>query len=129
MGHRVILELPGEVMGRAERLAVLRGQKVQQILTDTLSDALPPAEAVMGECVPIDELSDGEVMRVADLRLPPEEDRRLSTLLARQQEGPLTDEMREELGTLMQVYYATVSRQADGLAEAVRRGLREPLAP
>jgi len=116
-------------MGRAERLAALRGKDVQQVLADALSDGLPAPETLVGECRPVSTLSDQEVLRLASQGLPPTQERRLSALLDKQQAGTLAEPRREELATLMRVYEASLLRQADALAEAVRRGLREPLAP
>jgi hypothetical protein len=58
--------------------------------------------------------------------MQPEQDRRLSTLLRQGQEG-LTE--RQELQALMRVYEIGMIYKAQALAEAVRRGLREPLIP
>jgi hypothetical protein len=77
----------------------------------------------------IRELSDAEVRRLADLRLDPAEQVRLSQLLDRQQADELTDPDRAELLVLMQVYEASLLQQAEALAEAVRRELRAPLSP
>ena len=41
----------------------------------------------------------------------------------------MTEVERNELAALMQVYHECLVRKAQALREAVRRGLREPLAP
>ena len=74
-------------------------------------------------------MSDADVVALTELQLPPEQDRRLSVLLHRQQAGRLTESERPELGTLMQAYREGLLRKAQALEEAVRRGLREPLGP
>jgi hypothetical protein len=61
--------------------------------------------------------------------MTPVQDRRLSTLLHRQQTGELSDMERSEMLALMQVYLDGLLRKAQALREAVRRGLREPLEP
>jgi hypothetical protein len=81
------------------------------------------------ESRPISELPDDEVLRWTELRLPHAQDRRLSELLDMQQSGTLTNPERTELLALMQVYEVNCLRQSEALAEAVRRGLREPLSP
>jgi len=55
--------------------------------------------------------------------------RRLSQLLEQQQAGQLTDEERADLLALMHVYQDGLRRKAQGLNEAVRRGLQPPLVP
>src|SRR5713226_9670621 len=65
---------------------------------------------------------------LVDLRMEEAQGRRLGRLLDRQQAGKLREEGRNELAALMQVYHECLVRKAQALSEAVRRGLREPLA-
>jgi len=53
----------------------------------------------------------------------------LSTLLDRQQAGTITEPERAELAALFQLYQEGLLRKAHALAEAMRRGLRDPLNP
>ncbi len=129
MGRRVTLELSDEVLERAERLATLAQRDVSQVLTEALAAVLPPLDLVSEENSHVRELSDEQVLRLADLRLPAEQEHRLSELLDRQQSGTLTQAERMDLLSLMQIYEANWLRQAEALAEAVRRALREPLSP
>jgi predicted transcriptional regulator len=129
MSRRVTLELPDEVLDRAERLAVLTHRDVKQLLAEAVSAMLPPLDEQLVEVRPMAEISDAEVLRLADRRLPPRQDRRLSQLLDRQQAEALTSPERAGLLGLMQTYEVQWLQQAEALAEAVRRGLREPLAP
>ena len=129
MSRQVTLELPDEVLNRAERLATLACRDVREVLAEAVAVVLPPLDVVLGESCPIAEMSDDEVLRLTDLRLVAGQGRRLSQLLDKQQAGTLTDPERAELLTLMQIYEANLLRQAEALAEAVRRWLREPLSP
>jgi hypothetical protein len=129
MGRRITLELADDVLNRAERLAVLSQREVSEVLAQALSAALPPLDVVLGDSRPVSELSDEDVLSQSNLRLTSGQDSRLSQLLDEQQAGTLTEPLRTELLALMQVYAANWLRQAEALAEAVRRGLREPLAP
>ena len=129
MSRQITLELPDEVLNRAEQLATLACRDVREVLAEAVSVVLPPLDVVLGESRPVSEISDNEVLRLADLQLVPVQDRRLSLLLDKQQAGTLTDPERTELLALMQVYEANLLRQAEALAEAVRRGLREALSP
>jgi hypothetical protein len=76
---------------------------------------------------PVEELSDSEVLDVAELRMDEAQGKRLGILLDRQQAGELSEYERSELASLTQVYYESLVRKAQGMAEAVRRGLMEPL--
>lgn len=74
------------------------------------------------------EWSDEQVSAaVNDPGLSPEEDRRLSELLHRQQAGTLTVGEHSELTALMETYQTQLLRKARALRQAVRRGLRPPL--
>ena len=127
MSQQVTLDLPSELVGRAERLATIRGKSTQEVLTDALSDALPAVETLLGDCGPVASLSDDEVMQLSQGEMPLAEDRRLSTLLDTQQAGTLAPGEEDDLSALMRVYEASLVRQSEALAESVRRGLREPL--
>jgi hypothetical protein len=129
MGRRVELELPDEVLDRAERLAVMTHREVAEVLAAAVSVALPPVEVGSEKDTHLTSLSDAAVLQLAGHRLSPLQDRRLSELLDRQQSGTLTDAERIDLLSLIQHYEASWLLQVDALAEAVRRGLREPLSP
>lgn len=76
---------------------------------------------------PVSALWDHEVLAASRAKMRPSQGRRLSELLERQREGALSDEERSELLTLMQTDNRVWIRQSEALAEAVRRGLRDPL--
>jgi hypothetical protein len=128
MSEQVVLELSDELLSRARRLAALAGRDVREVLADAVAVVLPPMDALPGGR-PITDLSDQEVLDLADSRLEEAQDLRLTMLLDRQQAGTLTDAERTEVLSLMQTYEATLLRQAEALAEAVRRKLRVPLSP
>ena len=124
--RRVTLELPDEVLNRAERLAVLTHRDVADVLAEAVSAVLPPVD-VTAEEAEISKLSDAAVLRLADASFFASEEDRLSLLLDKQQSGTLTHGERLDLLSLIRIYEASWLRQAEALAEAVRRGLREPL--
>jgi hypothetical protein len=129
MTMHVMVSLPDAVYRSAARLAQLTHRDIGDILTDTLALSLPALPDTGDAVVPITELSDAEVLSMANLELPPAQDRRLSLLLERQQAGTLSTGDQADLRLLMQAYHEGLLRKAQGLHEAVRRGLREPLAP
>ncbi len=130
MSTRVTLNLPDKVYNQAERLAELMNQDVPRVLAETLESVLSPLGASTGDdLTPFGELSDNEVLAAVDLRMDEAQGRRLGRLLDRQQARKLSEAERNELAALMQVYHECLVRKAQALGEAVRRGLREPLAP
>ncbi len=129
MTTQVTVTLPDAVYRNAVRLAQLTQREVGEVLTDTLALSLPMLPDDTEVAVPIGELSDQELLALTMLELPAAQDRQLSTLLDRQQAGGLTAEEQRQLAGLMQAYHAGLLRKAQALQEAIRRGLREPLAP
>jgi hypothetical protein len=128
MSQRVTLELPDEILNRAERLAGLAHREVADVLVEAVLAVLPPLDLVMEDSRPVSALSDEAVLSLASRQLPAAQDRQLSRLLDEQQAGTLNDAGRRELLALIQLYEVNWLRQAGALAEAVRRGLREPLS-
>ena len=129
MSTQVTVSLTDETFQRASHLARLSGRPMPDLLADTIALSLSPlgGEFEPGRSVTI--LPDGDVLTLANLHLDPAQDRRLSLLLHRQQAGSLTTAERSELFGLMQVYQEGLLRKAQGMREAVRPGLLEPLAP
>ena len=126
MGARVELTLPEEIYQRAERLAHLVNRNVTDILVDTLALSLPSLSFRSESIKPVTELADEEILALTELQMEPEQDRRLSRLLKKQQAGLLSDAEGPELLALMQMYQEGLLRKAQALREAVRRGLRKP---
>ena len=77
--------------------------------------------------VPIEQLADAEVLAVADLQMQPALAERFGELLDKQQDGDLSELEQPELLGLLQIYQEGLVSKAEGLREAVRRGLRPPL--
>src|SRR5687767_3843149 len=128
MSIEVTVTLPDEVYRNAVRLDRLTQREVGNVLTDALALSLPALPDEADTAPPIATLSDDEVLRLTTLELPPEQDDQLSVLLDRQQAGLLTEDERGLLARLMRVYQESLLRKAEDLREAIRRGLREPLA-
>ncbi|MHC5610461.1 MAG: hypothetical protein ACYTXA_05445 [Nostoc sp.] len=128
MSTQIIITLPDDIYQRAERFARLANSDVASILVDTIQLSIPPVSGDVTDLEPVSVLSDEQVLVLTELQMEPEQDARLSELLARQQSGTLTEGDRSELQTLMQVYQEGLLRKATALSEAVKRGLIEPLS-
>jgi hypothetical protein len=129
MSTQVTVTLPDEIYERAKRLAQLSHRDVAEILAETIAVSLPALRVGSEAPAAIATLSDDEVLALTEMQLPSTKDRRLSALLERQQAATISETERAELGTLLQLYQEGLLRKAQALAEAVRRGLREPLSP
>jgi len=127
MGTTIVLELPEKTYRRAQRLAELTEREVTEVLADALTLSLPAFDSAQKSVQPVSELSDTAVLALADSTMEPSDDLRLSELLYRQQAELLSEPEHVELARLMEVYQEGLLLKAEGLAEAVRRGLRLPL--
>ena len=131
MSTQVTVTLPDDTYRRAEYLARLTGRDIADVLAETIHLSLQPLGVQHAADQPITELSDADVLAAADSAMDPAQEGRFRELLeaARQQAARLTHEDRAALLALMQVYQEGLLRKAQALHEAVRRGLRPPLAP
>lgn len=128
MSTQIIITLPDDIYQRAERFARLANRDVASILVDTIQLSIPPVSGDISNLEPVSVLSDEQVLVLTELQMESEQDARLSELLDRQQSGTLNEGDRSELQTLIQVYQEGLLRKATALAEAVKRGLIEPLS-
>ena len=119
MSAQVTLEVSNRVAAQAASVAARSQRRPEEVLADWLERAV--AE------LPVEALSDDEVLALADLQLSAEQQALLSDLLERTREAMLDADARRQLDELMGVYEQGLLRKAQALREAVRRGLREPL--
>jgi hypothetical protein len=117
------------VQNRARQLSKLTGHSVEEILEAMLELSLSPFIPQVDFDQSLPTLSDSEIMALTDLQMQPERNQQLSALLDKQQNIGLNDTERIELQTLMRVYEIGMVYKSQALAEAVKRGLREPLKP
>jgi hypothetical protein len=129
MSTQVTLTLPDELYENAKRWATITQRDLSETLTDALTIVLTPVYITPKFEKPITSLSDEEVLTLTELQMPPVQGERLGELLERQREGLLAESERPELLALAQIYEQFWVRQSEALAEAVRRGLRQPLEP
>lgn len=129
MTEQITLTLPSAVLEAAETLARRAGRPVDELLAETIELSLQPLGNVPSDDPPPDRWSDEETLKNSGLQMPLAEDDRLSDLLDRQQAGSLATWERSELTALMSLYQSLLLRKAQGLREAVRRGLQPPVRP
>lgn len=126
MEQQITLTLSDTLLKRAAGLAAAVSRPIEKILAETLEMALPDVGA---EKLPsVASLSDKEVLALSQAHMESKQSSRLSVLLDKQQAGALTERERVELYSLYQNYQRLWLRQSEALAEAVRRGLRQPLS-
>jgi hypothetical protein len=126
---QVILTLPDELYEQAKRWATITQRDLSETLTDALTIAFTPVYSTPELEEPVVSLPNEELLVLTKLQMKPAQGQRLSELLKKQRESLLTESERPELLTLAQIYEQFWLRQSEALAEAVRRGLRQPLEP
>ena len=129
MSTEVVLHLPENLYRQASRLAELSNRDLPRILTETLEKAFFPLGPFGETLAPVEKLTDQEVLKLAALQMETTQGKRFSRLLTRQNAGQLSEAEQLEVAALLQVSQEGMLRKAQALAEAVRRGLREPLTP
>jgi hypothetical protein len=130
MTVQVTLTLPDAFLTQAQQWAGQQQRDVSLVLADALQQLWPLLELVpdpLSERT-IQDLLDPEIVAMADLKLEQSQNERLGELQSKGKSLGLTELEQFELLMLIQVYRLGQLRKSEGLAEAVRRGLRAPLA-
>jgi hypothetical protein len=129
MSAQITITLSDDVLRRAEALARRTGRPTPDVVAEAAELSLRPLGVVPVPDRPVAAWSDAEVIAAADLDMTEDDNQRFSELLYRQQAGTLTPADAAELAGRMEQYQEGLLRKAEGIAEAVRRGLRPPPAP
>ena len=119
MSRQVTIQVSEHVIRQAAQVAAQTHQSVEDVLAAWLESVMTGR--------PVEELSDDEVLALAELRLTEEQDASLSELLERNREGALDADGQRELDEMMRLYEHGLLRKSQALKVAVQRGLREPL--
>ena len=77
--------------------------------------------------IPVESLSDEQILTLADLQMDSALQIEMSDLLADNREAMLTDEQRMRLNELIEIYGEGMLRKSEALRVAVERGLKSPL--
>jgi hypothetical protein len=130
MTVEVTLTLPNTFLAQAQQWAGLQQRDVTIVLAEVLQKLWPLVD-LMPE--PLSDqvlfgLTDRQVEEMAALKLEQSQNERLGALQSKGKNLSLTELEEFELLMLIQVYRLGQLRKSEGLAEAVRRGLRAPLS-
>lgn len=119
MSERITLDVPDLLLSRARGVASYTSQPLEHVLLTWLQQA--------AQDVPVEVLSDAQVLELRDRQMDRQQQDRLHDLLARQREQQLTHGERAQLDQLMGMYRYGMLRKAQALSVAVARGLQPPL--
>ena len=128
MSTQITITLPDDFYQRAERFARFANRDLASVLSDTIQLSIPSISPEAEALQPISDLPDVEILALTELQMEPDQDRRLSALLDRQQAGILTETEHPELQMLIGIYQEGLLRKATALNEAVNRSLISPLS-
>jgi stage III sporulation protein SpoIIIAA len=103
---------------------------VETVISDTLEMLLPTLENIEYYQLNFNmtDLPDSEVLKIANSKMNMERNIRLGELQNKGKNIGLTEAEQSELTTLIKIYEIGQLRKSEALAEAVKRGLREPLS-
>lgn len=117
----ISVKLPNHLYQGVSHLAKTKKKSVATIIKNAVrkavSDEAETRERPLADC------SDEEVLALAKMKMSAAENKRMSELLAKQREETITPLERNELDALLRVYQVGNLRKAQGIAEAVQRGL------
>ena len=119
MSQQITIEVSEQVVRQATQVAAQTERSVEEVLASWL-------ESVITE-LPVEELSNDEVLALTELHFTDEQQATLSDLLAENREGTLDAERQKQLDELMRLYEHGLLRKSQALRVAVQRGLIAPL--
>ncbi|MFK0733146.1 MAG: hypothetical protein ACFKPT_23635 [Gloeotrichia echinulata GP01] len=127
----ITINLPESLVASIQRLGEATAREVSEVLVDTLEIVLPTLDNLseMSIHAKMADIPDQEVIELANLKMDAVQNERLGELQAKGKNTGLTTAERYELLILMSIYQIGQLRKSEGLAEAVRRGIRTPLSP
>ncbi len=117
----VTVNLPDNIYRSFKQLAERTSQPIDKIIAEKIQIDSWGDKSDFEEN--ISNLTDEEILELANLKLSEQQDERLSRLLENQRESRITASEKIELEGLMGLYRMGNLRKAQGCLEAVRRGL------
>ena len=127
----ITINLPESLAASVQRLGEATAREISDVLLDTLEIVLPTLDNLSEMSINsnIPDISDQEVLELANLKIDVVQNQRLGELQAKGKNTGLTAGERYELLILISLYQMGQLRKSEGLAEAVKRGIKTPLSP
>jgi hypothetical protein len=116
MSEYVTIALPENVARSAKEVAERTHRRFEDILVDWLDKAATE--------IPVESLSDAEILAISEDQLDYELQSELSLLLESSREGALNQAEQNRLNEIMRLYRRGLVRKAQAWEIAVRRGLK-----
>jgi hypothetical protein len=124
----ITINLPENLLESAQRLGEATARELSDVLVDALEIVLPTFNNLSEISINsrISNLSDADVLDIANLKMEAVQNNRLGELQAKGKNIGLTETERYELLVLMSIYQIGQLRKSEGLVEAVRRKIINP---
>ena len=128
---QITIDLPVSLVESAQCLGKATERELSDVLIDTLEIILPTFNNLSagGNHLEVSHLLDSEIIELANSKMDAVQNQRLGELQAKGKNTGLTEAEGYELLVLISIYQMGQLRKSIALAEAVKRGLREPLIP
>ena len=120
----ITLELPEKIYQDVSSIAKKSKRKVVDLIVDVVEEKYSSDVSER----PLKDLSNSEVLALANLQMPEKQSERHSELLYKNQAGTITNEENLELDFFQQVYGVALARKTDGIFEAIQRNLIKNLS-
>lgn len=117
----VTVKLSDKIYQSFKQLADETNRRVDEVIAEKIQSDYSVENTNNEQAIA--DLSDEEVLDLANLKLSKQQDERLSQLLENQREERITTSEKIELEGLMGLYRMGNLRKAQGCLEAVKRGL------
>jgi hypothetical protein len=114
----ITISLPDKIFANVANFASKTHRRIDEIIVEKIErDFSPEIERPLLNC------TNAEVLALANMKMSEAENNRLSELFDNQREEVISPLERNELDALMRVYEVGNLRKAQGIVEAVQRGL------
>jgi hypothetical protein len=119
VSQQITIEVSEQAARHASAVAAQTQRRVEEVLAEWLESLI--------QDMPIETMSDTEVLALAGLQFSDEQQEILTDLLEQNREDNLDAEGRRRLDELMRIYEHGLLRKSQALRIAVERGMLEPL--
>ena len=117
----ISVKLPDNLFQGVTHLAKTKKKSVATIIKNAVRKVVNEEAEIVER--PLADCPDAEVLALANMKMSAAENSRMSQLLDKQREEMITPLERNELDALFRVYQVGNLRKAQGISEAVQRGL------
>ncbi len=117
----VTISLPEKVFANLSNFADKSHRRIDEVIAEKIERDFSIDTAELEKQIAV--CSDDEVLELAEIKMSESEDKRLSDLLSKQNEGNLSTNEQKEMWELMEISRLATLKKAYALREISRRGL------